>query len=146
MLEWDQEVGPSVSLFLAVSPFHNDNTRWADSIYRCHLTSIGNLIVEIRRSCDRLISTMGFPMLVRRHFLYWIKSLCMVVPTQCLPFPQQPQDWASMMTSQRAWKPMKMNRHSRPNFDTTGSSRNPRALLRTARSNVAHIDIPSKCY
>ena len=38
-----------------------------DSIYRWHLTSIGNPIVEIRRSYDRLISTMGFPMLVRRH-------------------------------------------------------------------------------
>ena len=38
-----------------------------DSINRCHLTSIGNPIVEIRRSYDRLISTMGFPILVRRH-------------------------------------------------------------------------------
>ena len=28
---------------------------------------MGNLIVEIRRSYDRLISTMGFPILVRRH-------------------------------------------------------------------------------
>ena len=37
------------------------------SIQRCHLTSIGNLIVEIRRSYDRLISTMGFPILVRWH-------------------------------------------------------------------------------
>ena len=39
----------------------------ADSIKRCNLTSIGNRIVEIRRSYDRLISTMGFPILVRRH-------------------------------------------------------------------------------
>ena len=38
-----------------------------DSIKRCHLTSIGNPIVEIRRSYDRLISTMGFPILVRWH-------------------------------------------------------------------------------
>ena len=30
-------------------------------------SSIGNPIVEIRRSYDRLISTMGFPILVRRH-------------------------------------------------------------------------------
>ena len=37
----------------------------ADSIKRCHLTSIGNPIVEIRRSYDRLISTMGFLV------LYW---------------------------------------------------------------------------
>ena len=39
----------------------------ADSIKRCHLASIGNPIVEIRRSYDRLISTMGFPILVRWH-------------------------------------------------------------------------------
>ena len=38
-----------------------------DSIQRCHLTSIGNPILEIRRSYDRLISTMGFLILVRRH-------------------------------------------------------------------------------
>ena len=38
-----------------------------DSIFWCHLTSIRNLIVEIRRSYDRLISTMGFPILVRQH-------------------------------------------------------------------------------
>ena len=44
--------------------------------YPCHLvyfcffpilTSIGNSIVEIRRSYDRLISTMGFPILARCH-------------------------------------------------------------------------------
>ena len=40
----------------------------ADSIKRYHLTSIWNPIVEIRRSYDRLISTMGFPILVRWHF------------------------------------------------------------------------------
>ena len=39
----------------------------AESISRCHLTSKGNPIVEIRRSYDRLISTMGFPILVRQH-------------------------------------------------------------------------------
>ena len=32
------------------------------------ITSIGNPIMEIRRSYDRLISTIGFPILVRRHF------------------------------------------------------------------------------
>ena len=37
-----------------------------DSIWRCRLTSIGNPIVEIRRSYDCLISTMGFPILARR--------------------------------------------------------------------------------
>ena len=39
------------------------------SIYRCHLTSIGNPIVEIRRSADRLISTVGFPILERWYLL-----------------------------------------------------------------------------
>ena len=38
-----------------------------DSIYGCHLVSIGNPTVEIRRSYDRLISTMAFPILVRCH-------------------------------------------------------------------------------
>ena len=38
-----------------------------DSIWRCCLTSIGNSIVEIRRSYDCLISIMGFPILVRWH-------------------------------------------------------------------------------
>ena len=39
----------------------------AESIWRCHVTSIGNPIVEMRRSYDGLISTMGFPILVRWH-------------------------------------------------------------------------------
>ena len=39
----------------------------AESIKICHLTSIGNPIVEIRLFYDRLISTMGFPILVRWH-------------------------------------------------------------------------------
>ena len=43
------------------------NVLGPDSIKRCHLTSIGNPIVEIRRSYDRLISTMEFPIPVRRH-------------------------------------------------------------------------------
>ena len=38
-----------------------------DSILRCPLTGIANPIVEIRRSYDCLISTMGFPILVRWH-------------------------------------------------------------------------------
>ena len=45
------------------------NALEADSIQRCHLTRIGNPIVEIRRSNDRLISTNGFPTLVR-WYLY----------------------------------------------------------------------------
>ena len=44
----------------------------ADSINRWHLTSIGNLIVEIRRSYDRLISTMGFSIRLRWH--HYIES------------------------------------------------------------------------
>ena len=39
---------------------------WPHCNERCNLTSIGNTIVEIR-SYDCLISTMGFPILVRRH-------------------------------------------------------------------------------
>ena len=39
----------------------------SDKIQRSHLTSIWNPIVEIRRSYDRHISTMGFPILVRQH-------------------------------------------------------------------------------
>ena len=50
---------------IADALFHKE--QGADSIKRCHLTSIGNPIVEIRRSYDRLISTMRFPILVRRH-------------------------------------------------------------------------------
>ena len=46
-----------------------------DAIKICHLTSIGNTIVEIRRSYDRLISTMGFPIPVRWHIFYWIRAL-----------------------------------------------------------------------
>ena len=47
---------------------------------RCRLTSIGNPVVEIRRSSDRLISTMGFPILVRWYLYiesapWWHKPL-----------------------------------------------------------------------
>ena len=35
-----------------------------DSIWKCHLTNIGNPIVEIRRSWNRLISTLEFPILI----------------------------------------------------------------------------------
>ena len=41
----------------------------ADSIKRYLLTSNGNPIVEIRRSYDRLISTMGFPLLVGHLYI-----------------------------------------------------------------------------
>ena len=54
-----------------------------DSIWRWHLTSIGNSIVEIRRSYDRLISTMGFPILVRSHLYIesgpWLKSSAIII-------------------------------------------------------------------
>ena len=43
-----------------------NNDQGPDTIYGYHLTSIGNPIVEIRQFYDRLISTMGFPILVRR--------------------------------------------------------------------------------
>ena len=44
-----------------------ESDRGPDSIWWCHLTSIGNPIVEIRWSYGCLISTMGFLMLVRWH-------------------------------------------------------------------------------
>ena len=48
------------------------------SRYR-HLTSIWNPILEIRRSYDRLISTLGFPLLVRWH-LYIESGSCTFLP------------------------------------------------------------------
>ena len=53
----------SVIIYVSLARF--SVIQGADSIKRCHVTSIGNPIVEIRRSYDRLISTMGFPILVR---------------------------------------------------------------------------------
>ena len=43
-----------------------------DSILICRITRIGNPILEIRRSHDRLIFTMGFLILVRRN--HYIES------------------------------------------------------------------------
>ena len=40
---------------------------WPPIQYKDHLTRIGNPMVEIRWSYDCLISTMGFPILVRWH-------------------------------------------------------------------------------
>ena len=39
----------------------------ANLIQRCFLSTIENPIVEIRRSCNHLVSIMGFPLLVRWH-------------------------------------------------------------------------------
>ena len=44
--------------------------QYKDLIY----TSMGNPVVEIRRSKDHLISTMGFPILVRMSPWYWIRA------------------------------------------------------------------------
>ena len=52
----------------------------ADSILRCHFTSMGNPIVETRRSYDWIISTMGFPILVRWHLYIESGFPCHVVP------------------------------------------------------------------
>ena len=52
---------------LNIALVNKNNLQGVDSIQRWLLTSIGNPTVEIRRSCDRLISTMWFPILVRRH-------------------------------------------------------------------------------
>ena len=38
------------------------------NIKRCCMASIRNPIVEVRRFYDRLISTMGFPILARQYF------------------------------------------------------------------------------
>ena len=53
-----------VGLFLTYYPGF-DTRPWFN--IKMRLTSIGNPIVDIRRSYDRLISTMGFPILVRRY-------------------------------------------------------------------------------
>ena len=48
---------------------------------RCHLTTRGNPIVEIRWSFDRLISTMGVPLLVRWYdYIESGPSVCPSVP------------------------------------------------------------------
>ena len=58
-------VRSSKSILYIVFNRGRDNLLGAESIQRWHLTSIGNPIMEIRRSYDRLISIMGFPILVR---------------------------------------------------------------------------------
>ena len=56
------------------------NNQGPDSIKRWHLISIGNPIVEIRWSDDRLISTMGFPILVRWHLESGPRSIELLSP------------------------------------------------------------------
>ena len=51
--------------------------RWFNIKMAC--TSIGNPIVEIRRSDDRLISTMGLPILVRCHLYIESGPWCLPV-------------------------------------------------------------------
>ena len=46
---------------------YEKNIQGLDSIERGYLTGIGNPILEIRRSYERRISTIGFPILVRWH-------------------------------------------------------------------------------
>ena len=62
-------VGQISRIFKVNRHIHEDLGSWCHqgggSIKRWHLTSIGNPIVEIGRSYDRLISTMWFPILVR---------------------------------------------------------------------------------
>ena len=52
-----------LGMYQAITCANDD--QGADSIQTWHLSSIGNPIVEIRRSYDRLISTKVFPILVR---------------------------------------------------------------------------------
>ena len=47
---------------------------------RCHLTIVGIPIVDRRRSYDRPISTMGFPILVRFHLLIESGPWCIIKP------------------------------------------------------------------
>ena len=65
---------------------HWNRALGADSIQRYHLTSIGNPIVEIRRSYDHLISTMGFPILVRWHLYIESGPWCPQIST---PSPEK---------------------------------------------------------
>ena len=76
-----KNVPPSDLLYSAnitVALYIINSVQIPGSISRRYLTIIGNPIVEIRRSYDRLFSTMGFPILVR-WYLYiesgpWINA------------------------------------------------------------------------
>ena len=81
---------------------YSDGALGPDSIKWWHLTSIGNPIVEIRRSYDRLISTMGFAILVRRHLYIesgpWFPGLTRLCDTSVLCWCSAPSfvrapDW-----------------------------------------------------
>ena len=82
-------------LMTRVSYLVGNRSSGADSIQRYHLTSIGNLIVEMRRSYDRLISTMGLHMLVRWQLYIesvpWSLLTCIKLNTIhiCLLHPQR---------------------------------------------------------
>ena len=73
----------------------------AVSIYRCNLISRGNPNVEIRQSYDRLISTMGFPVLVRWHLYIEYQGLVVSgltdgkAPTRCQDQVHWPPGWWS---------------------------------------------------
>ena len=47
--------------------FISQDNQGPDSISRWHLTSIGIAIADIKRSQDSFISSMEFPLLIRRH-------------------------------------------------------------------------------
>ena len=73
----------------------------ADSLKRYHLTTIGNPIVEIRRSYDRLISTMGFPILTRWHLYIESGPWCVIVTSRCITFSNIISlDWESTLSKQ----------------------------------------------
>ena len=82
----DFEIGVWSAVQLQCCAFH-----WAQailhkvqgpySIQRCHLTSTGNPIVEMRWSYDRLIPTMGFPIPVRLHL--YIESAPRISDSPC---------------------------------------------------------------
>ena len=72
------------SLQAVVTAIYLSPIQGANSIKICRLCSIGNPIVEIRWSFDRLVSTMEIPISVRRH--YYIESepsMCVLIVEHC---------------------------------------------------------------
>ena len=60
------------------------NVHGPHSIWKCHLTSIENPIVGIRRSSDRLISTMGFSILEWCHLYIELGPMIFLVVSKAI--------------------------------------------------------------
>ena len=101
----------------------------ADSIKRCHLTSTGNLIVEIRRSYGRLISTMRFPLLVRWHL--YIESGPRVCDINIIGLTKgliSPDDTTMLCCRIWSWSPMLCEKHGPRDSVDKNRGRRPRFL------------------